>query len=201
MRFQDAYQKLVKRKCYIFSFGDLCAFYPEENRGRLAQYLSRWKTNGWISRLRKGLYELTFPERNHVPDFFMANKIYAPSYVSLETALSYYSLIPEVSMAVVSVSPKTTRQFKNTQGLFIYRSIRPEAFRGYVIEKNNGFDVLIAEPEKAVIDYLYFKTLRGGEFDMTAERLDKKRLARLNQKKLKSYAEIYQLNLKEVFDA
>jgi len=201
MRFQEAYKGLVEKKYYIFSFEDLCVFYPQEKRSSLRQYLSRWKKQGWIGALRNGLYELTFPEGRGIPDFFIANKMYAPSYISLETALSYYSIIPEVSMAAVSVTSKSTRRFKNAHGLFIYRSIRPEAFRGYVIEKHNGFDVLIAEPEKALADYLYFKTLRGGKFDRKAERLDKKRVDQLNKKKLACYAKVYHLDVKELLHA
>ena len=196
MRFQQTYKDLTDKKYFIFSFEDLCVFYPREKRSNLRQYLSRWKKQGWIQSLKKGLYELTYPEGRSVPDFYMANKIYAPSYISLETALSYYSIIPEVSMAVVSVTSKITRRFKNAHGLFIYRTVRSEAFRGYIIEKHTGFDVFIAEPEKALVDYLYFKTLRGGTFDREAERIDQKRVGKLNKKKLESYAEIYQLDVK-----
>ena len=201
MRFHEFLKKLSGKKYYVFSFEDMCVFFPEESRSNLRQYLSRWKKKGWIGSLRKGLYELTYPERLNVPDFFMANKIYSPSYISLETALSYYSILPEVSMAVISVTPKATRRFKNTHGLFIYRTIRPEAFRGYGLEKHNGFDILIAEPEKALVDFLYFKTLHGGKFDRDAERLDNKRLAHLNKRKLDSYARMVHLNLKGVLYA
>ncbi len=201
MRFQEAYKKLVEKKYYVFSFEELCVFYPQEPRSSLRQYLSRWKRQGWIGALKKGLYELTFPENHNLPDLFIANKMYAPSYVSLETALSYYSILPEVSMAVVSVTSKITRRFKNTHGLFIYRSVQPEAFHGYVIEKHNGFNVLIAEPEKAFVDYLYFKTLRGEKFDRRAERLDQKRVDQLNKKKLDKYAKVYHLDVRGVLYA
>ena len=78
----------------------------------------------------------------------------------------------------------------------MYRSVRPDAFRGYIIEKHNGFNILIAELEKALVDYLYFKTLRGRSFDKKAERVDQKRVEQLDKKKLESYAKIYQLNVK-----
>lgn len=198
MQFQRTYKELIKKKYQVFSFEDLCILYPEEKRTHLRQYLSRWKKKGWISPLKRGLYELAFPEIQNIPDLFLANKIYSPSYVSLETALSYYSIIPEVSMAVTSVTAKTTRQFKNAHGLFIYRSIRLEAFHGYIIEKHNGFDVLIAVPEKALIDYLYFKALSDKAFDKDAERIDTKRVSRLSTKKLKEYAKLYNLNFKEM---
>jgi predicted transcriptional regulator of viral defense system len=196
MRFLDIYKDLVDKKYHIFSFEDLCVFYPLEKRSTLRQYLSRWKKQGWIRSLRKGVYELAYTEGRGISDFYIANKMYAPSYISLETALSYYSIIPEVSMAVVSVTSKITRRFKNAHGLFIYRSIQPEAFRGYIIEKHNGLDVLIAEPEKALVDFLYFKTLRGATFDAKAERIDQKRVEKLNKKKLELYAKIFHLDIK-----
>ena len=201
MRFQEVYKKLAEKQFFVFSFEDLTVFYPKENRGSLRQYLSRWKKSGWIASLRKGLYELTYPKDHNIPDFFIANKLYAPSYVSLETALSYYSILPEVSMAVVSISPKITRRFKNSHGLFIYHSVQPEAFRGVGIEKHGGLDILIAEPEKALVDFIYFKTRRAGKLDLDAERLDKKKVAGFNTKKLDTYARAYGLDLKKILYA
>lgn len=201
MQFQQTYKELIKNNYHIFSFEDLCILYPGEKRQYLRQYLSRWKKQGWISSLKRGLYELTYPDAGNIPDFFIANKMYTPSYVSLETALSYYSIIPEVSMSVTSITAKTTRQFKNAHGFFIYRSVRPEAFRGYTIEKHNGFNILIAEPEKALADYLYFKSLFAQAFDKNEERIDMARVKRLNSKKLKSYTEIYNLDSEEMLYA
>ncbi|MCX5712190.1 MAG: hypothetical protein NTY47_03830 [Candidatus Omnitrophica bacterium] len=131
----------------------------------------------------------------------IANKLYAPSYVSLETALSYYSIIPEVSMAVTSITTKSTRKFSNKHGLFIYRAIKPKVFNGYYVEKQGNFDILIAEPEKALADYLYFKTYRGKKISIPEERLDKEAISRLSRRKLESYAKEYCLNLKEVLYA
>ena len=201
MRFQEAYKLLAGKKYFVFSFEDLCVFYPDEKRTSLRQYLSRWNKAGWTTPLRKGLYELTFPENHAIPDLYIANKMYSPSYVSMETALSHYSIIPQVSMAVVSMTSKPTRRFKNLHGLFIYHSIQPKAFGGYSIEKYNGFNVLMAEPEKALVDYLYFKTLRKSEFDITAERFDQRRISDFNKKRLEAYAQIYNLNLKEILYA
>jgi predicted transcriptional regulator of viral defense system len=144
---------------------------------------------------------MSFPNRLSLSDMYLANKIYAPSYVSLETALSHYSLIPEVAIAVTSITSKPTRQFKNSHGLFIYRSIQPKAFCGYTIENHNGFDVLIAEPEKALLDMLYFKTLRTAAFDVESLRLDKKRVSRLNRKKVNMYSLIYGMDAGDILHA
>ena len=199
MKFKDFYKILEKNKYYIFSYDDLALFCPGEGESTLKKMIYRWRKKGWIVSLKKGLYELTYPKDFNVPDMYTANKLYNPSYVSLETALSNYSIIPEVSMAVTSITTKTTRKFKNKHGLFLYRSIKPLAFTGYYVEKHGNFDILIASPEKALIDYLYFKTYRNRSFNPKEERLDKDAVLRLKRRKLDKYAGLYNLNLKEFY--
>ena len=116
--------------------------------------------------------------------------------VSLETALSYYSLIPEVAMAVTSITVKSTRTFRNVHGLFTYRTVRRECFIGYRIEEIAGYSVLIAEPEKALVDFIHFKTYRSEKFDLDAERLNMSLVGRLNRKKMEHYGQAFNLNLK-----
>ena len=197
MMFKDIYKDIEKHKYYIFSQEDLSSFYPKEKRGSLKKIIYRWKKKGWICALKRGMYELTYPRDFIIPDMHVANKLYSPSYVSLETALSNYSIIPEVSMAVTSITTKPTRRFKNKHGLFIYHTVRPEAFSGYYVEKQGQFDILIAEPEKAFIDYLYFKTYRNKEANLDDERLDKRLVSRLNKKKMRKYAKLYNMELEK----
>ncbi|MEW6171432.1 MAG: hypothetical protein AB1472_07765, partial [Candidatus Omnitrophota bacterium] len=159
----------------------------------------RWVKKGWIYSLKRGLYELTYPKDFVVSDMYIANKLYNPSYVSLETALSNYSIIPEVSMAVTSLTTKPTRKFKNKHGLFIYRAVKPTAFTGYYVEKHGDFNILIAEPEKALIDFLYFKAYRNNKINLKDERLDRDIISRLSGKKLNKYAKLYNFNLKELY--
>ena len=86
----------------------------------------------------------------------MANQLLWPSYVSLESALGYYGFIPESVADVTSVSTKKTSRFINSIGRFVYQRIKPDAFRGYRSYKDEaGLECLIAEPEKAVVDFLY----------------------------------------------
>ncbi|HPN87721.1 MAG TPA: hypothetical protein PLH56_00075 [Candidatus Omnitrophota bacterium] len=197
MNKEEVIKQFLDQKMLVFSFEDFCAFYPQENPETIKKCLFRLKKRGWLSSLRKGLYEITFPQDSNLPDLYLANKIYAPSYVSLQTALSHYGIIPEVAMAVTSITSKTTRQFKNKYGLFIYRAVQPKMFCGYQIEKYNGYNVLIAEPEKALMDYIYFQTFRGQKFDREAHRIDMKRVKKMNKKKIQNYAQLFGLKLKE----
>ncbi|MFH1836909.1 MAG: hypothetical protein ABH862_02170 [Candidatus Omnitrophota bacterium] len=199
MKFKDFYTVLARHKYYIFTYEDVLSFFTEEKRLNLRKMIYRWNKKGWIYALKRGLYELTYPVSFNIPDLYVANKIYNPSYVSLETALSNYSIIPEVSMSVTSITTKPTRRFKNNHGLFTYRTVNTNAFVGYYVEKHGIYDILIAEPEKALIDYLYFKRYRNNEFDLKEERLDRDVISGLKKNKLNKYAKLYNLNLKEFY--
>jgi len=199
MTFRELYRKLEKHNYYIFSNRDISTFCPGQKKDNLTKLFYRWVKQGWIYRLKKGLYELTYPGDFSIPDMHIANRLYSPSYVSLETALSNYSIIPEVSMAVTSITTRLTRRFKNKHGLFIYHTVRPDAFSGYYLQKQGEFSILIAEPEKALVDYLYFKGYRSGKLDFKEERFDKGLIRRLDRGKLDKYAGLYKLNLKEFY--
>jgi len=118
--------------------------------------LNDWLNNGWIKRVRRFWYaDSSFsPEGNDY--FFVANKIYAPSYVSLESALSYYGFIPEAVVQITSISTRKTNIFNTQLGIFSYNSIKNTLFFGYQVHENNGRSFTIATPEKCILDYLYF---------------------------------------------
>lgn len=121
--------------------------------------LERWRKNGRVLRLRRGLYILGESERKVQPSrLYLAGQIYQPSYVSLEYALSGYGLIPERVADVTSVSSRKTAKFTNAFGTFSYQTVRPPLFRGFIVRKDEaGLDYFIAEPEKAVADFVYLK--------------------------------------------
>ncbi len=199
MKFREIYKTLESRKLYVFSTEELLLLYPGETNENLKKLVYRWKQKGWIIALKRGLFELAYPRSFNIPDLYIANRIYQPSYVSLETALSYYSIIPEVSMAVTSVTTKPTRRYKNDHGLFVYRTVGPEAYNGYYIESMRGFEVFIAEPEKAFVDYLHFKTYRKKGWRLSDERFDRKRIKALRQDKLNIYAKPYRVDMGEIY--
>jgi len=200
MKFSEVYRTLESNNYYIFSIGDLSLFYPTEKDENLKKLIYRWKKKGWIHSLKRGLYELAYPREFMIPDVYVANKLYGPSYVSLETALSHYSIIPEISMAVTSITTKPTRRFKNKHGLFIYHTIGTDAFTGYLVENHRDFEVLIAEPEKAFIDYLYFRFHRPQkEFKFSGERLDIDLIRKFDRRKVENYAKLFKINIGELY--
>ena len=191
MRYEEAFPKLERSGMGIFSLGDLRTLFPGDSAAALVKTVQRWKKRGRIATLKNGLYELLYPRDRMIPDLYVANRLYSPSYVSLETALSLYSLIPEVAQAVMSITTKPTRRFRNRHGYFVYRTLKPLLFRGYLVRKEGGFKVLVAEPEKALADYLYLKYYRRKAMDLGAERIEWKSVRKLDKGKLAGYFRLF----------
>ena len=183
---------LRKHKMYIFTLQDVRNLFPGEEGKTIKNNLTRWVSKRYFVRLRRDLYE--FVERgteSRMPDLYVANRLYEPSYVSLETALSIYSIIPDIAAGVTSVTSRPTRTFKNRYGLFLYRTCQKRAFIGYKLMLYEGLRVLIADKEKALVDFLYFRLHGGQSLDFDAERLNKKILEGLNWRKTFRYAGLF----------
>ncbi|MBI4653136.1 hypothetical protein HY750_02680 [Candidatus Kuenenbacteria bacterium] len=152
---------------------------------------SSYSKKGQIIKLKNGLY-LIADKKNSAIKENMAFKMYEPSYISLEWALHYYGLIPEMVYNITSISTKATRKFKNYFGLFIYRKIKKMLFWGYKKEEKNKQVYLIAEPEKALLDYIYFNLSKiKNDVDIEELRLNPMIIKKLDFKKLKEYAKLF----------
>jgi hypothetical protein len=107
-----------------------------------------------------------------------ANLIYGPSYISLRFALASYGLIPEAAIQVTSVTFKKTKRYQTPLGDFVYRSVPAEYYPYGVLRRgeNPAAPYLIACPEKAVMDMLYFTTGLRSMRDVQSFLLDDLRL-------------------------
>ena len=135
--------------------------------------LTRWCGKGLLVKLRNQYY--AFPEYRKTPDFsrYVANRIYAPSYISLHSALSFYGMIPEEVVQQTSVTTLKTAKFENDFGTFHYQNVKTPLYFGYVIKMmQNGHGLLFATPEKALLDLLYLNPFYKTEQDMEELRLD-----------------------------
>jgi len=120
-------------------------------------FLETQVKDGFLSRLKRGIYMLKTDQPSEEE---IANAIYKPSYISFEYALAYYNLIPEMVYTITSATTKPTRLFDVSGKAFSYQTIKKEAFTGYSLNKIGDKIFLIAEKEKALIDYLYFVSLK-----------------------------------------
>ncbi|MFH1907445.1 MAG: hypothetical protein ABIL11_08725 [Chloroflexota bacterium] len=120
--------------------------------------LSRWTKAGRLYQLRRGLYALAPPYQKVKPHpFLIANRMVRGSYVSCQSALAYYGLIPEYTPVTVSVCARRPGRWETPLGAFEFRHIKPDALRGYQrLDLGGGQAAFVASPEKAMLDLIHF---------------------------------------------
>lgn len=158
--------------------------------GRPRDKISDLLRKGVIIRVKKGLYVLgdDYRSRPFLREL-LANLIYGPSYVSLDSALQYHGLIPEHVEAVASVTIGRSRSFDTPVGRFTYRQIPLPAFQIGMsrVEEIPGKAFLVAVAEKALADKIFdernigaFSPGRMMDHLLDNLRLDQAGLMRLN---------------------
>ncbi|MBN1451536.1 MAG: hypothetical protein JW963_11015 [Anaerolineales bacterium] len=120
----------------------------------IRRQLSRWVRAGKIRQLRRGLYMLEPPYQSVAPHpFLIANALVLGSYVSRQSALAYYGLIPEYTPRTLSV---TTLRPSQWGGVFYFQHIAPHFYFGYqVVALSPQQHAFIAKPEKALLDLVH----------------------------------------------
>lgn len=180
----------MKYESFIQTINDLPVFGHEACS---SLQLHRWVKAGRIIRLKKGLY--TLPEDRRKMTFslsWLANTLYSPSYLSLEFVLSRYDLIPDRVASITSVTRLKTKKFDNNLSRFVYQHVKEGLFVGFAPVKDEfQRQVLMATPEKALLDWLYLKkdwepSTDHFEFNLRLQQLDQ-----LQKKRLKAYVKLY----------
>jgi predicted transcriptional regulator of viral defense system len=112
---------------------------------------------GEILQIRRGLYCLA-PKylKKKIDPLFLAQRVYGPSYISLELALSWHDWIPEATYSITCVSMKKSKAFDTPVGRFYYTRVPQKSFYAGVerLEKDDGV-IFMARPVKALADYVY----------------------------------------------
>lgn len=186
MRYRDFYRTINKP---YFNLVDIKLRSLSVNSVQLHQ----WTAKQDLIRLKKGLY--IFADRqSDLEQFEIANILYQPSYISLESALFFYNFIPDVIMSTTSITTKTTRNFSNQFGHFIYQNLRPNLYFGYNVLPTKYGKILIAEPEKAILDYLYLNSGKiNNQNDIVELRLNEEMLReKIRPDILKRYLTFFQ---------
>lgn len=113
------------------------------------------KDQGVLQSVKKGVYILGDSTETAPPaPALLANHIYGPSYVSVESALSYYNLIPERVQTIASMTTKPSAKFDTSAGFFTYTYLALPYYAFGIRSLAFGKDqnALIATPEKALAD-------------------------------------------------
>lgn len=136
------------------STSTIASLFPEIKTSKYKVY--NLEEDGKVIRLKKGLYVIN-PKVSHVAlsTELIANHLYAPSYVSMQTALRYYGLIPEAVYITQSMTLKHSRNFDTPIGRFEYQTIAREAFPiGVTSINKQKYTFLMTTPEKALCDLI-----------------------------------------------
>ncbi len=123
----------------------------------LGRQLSRWVKSGNLIQLRRNIYVLSERYQKTRPHpFHVANRLKRASYVSLQSALEYYGLIPEYVPSVTSITTGRPEELLTPLGAFIFKHIKKVLFSGYQsVDLGEDQSAFIATPEKALLDLLY----------------------------------------------
>lgn len=170
-----------------FNIYQVLAVSPRFDRGNLGH----WVKKGYLIRLRQDWY--AFADLLQAPEFsrYVAQKIYAPSYISLHSALAYYGIIPEAVTRITCVSTNRTTHYENAFGEYSYQTVKPELFFGYEPKVLlQGYTYHLALPEKALLDLLYLYPQYNTKREMLELRLDDYWMQEeLNVSRLRDFAE------------
>ena len=155
--------------------------------GAIKVQISRWLKTGKLIQIKRGLYLFATSYRKKEPfKPYIAALLVKPSYVSCEKALEFHGLIPEGVGVYTSVTTKRQAKFDSREGVFEYHHIKPSLFWGYNSVSHENQTGFVASPEKALLDFFYYKRIHASmEF---IEELRLQNLEVVNTDKLREYA-------------
>lgn len=186
MRFEVFKKEL--QPFWVFSVYDIRKMGPSFHAPRLVE----WQGKGTLQKIVKGFYRFTDGELSESVLFVIANRIYRPSYISLETALSYYHLIPESVYAITSVNSRDTQKFQTPLAEFRYQKMNRSLMFGYRLVPDRDHAFKIAEVEKAILDYFYLNPHLKRQEDFEGLRLNCDALReQVDEKKLTDYLGLF----------
>ena len=186
MKFIDLYNRFYEYP--LLDKREVKKIYPDVDSRRFYE----WQQKGYLKKIANNFY--IFPNKK-ITDAelkFISNKLYEPSYISLEMALSIHSLIPESVFVFTGVSTRRTKKISNDLGNFHYRKIKNELFFGFNIVSKQGINYKIAEPEKALLDFLYLRSDIKDKKDLEELRINPYVYKEdLNRDKLERYLNLF----------
>lgn len=180
--------QLLSQRILIFTVKDFVRlFRVNEKRARV--FLSFHTKRGAFKRVKQGIY---FMSSNQPSAFEIANYIYRPSYISFETALSLHKIIPETVYTITSATTKRNKDFNILGQSISYNKIKKKLFFGYFpVKTRDNNVVLIADKEKAFLDYIYLKSLKKQPIN---ERMD---LSTIDKNILGKYIGFFKRNIRK----
>jgi len=149
------FERLVEiaAKLHCFSPAMIAA---GESLDQVRVQLSRWARSGKVIRIHKQWHVLSDVYRKIEPSPFVISCTIKPgSYISFQSALSYYGMIPEYVPEITCASAGRPGRMQTPLGRIWYRHMKPAAFWGYKELQIDLQNAYMAEPEKCLLDLFY----------------------------------------------
>ena len=177
----------------VFSRQEAEQSFPKFDSRRLFE----WKQKGYLIKLTNKWYVFSNVAITDSLNYLISNSICQPSYISLESALCFHELICSCSNnsnyfnfsdenTIQAITKHKTVVYHNDRGVYSYRKIKPEFYFGFETLEIDGKPIHIANPEKALIDFLYFNANLNSLSKLTSIAWNIQVLAQLDWKKLGS---------------
>lgn len=171
----------------VISVSEIKKVYPHFDTRNLVN----WQKKGYVLRLRNGFYTFAAQVNTEQDLFVVANRLYEPSYVSLESALSWHGVIPEGVYSVESVATRKTNCFNTPIARFNYRTIKAELFFGYALVPSEKGPFRMATLEKAILDFFYLNPNVLSTTDLQALRWSLVAISQVDFQQLADLAKLF----------
>ena len=159
MRLTAALAEIKKSRQAVLTTADVMGLL-DLDKSHASKLLSRLADSGHVVRVKRGLWVLAGElDLLVLPRYLTAP---FPSYVSLQSALYYHGMISQIPSVTYCVSPARTRSYSTPLGTFSIHHVAPSFFFGYEDVGHKG--VVMAVPEKALIDFLYLSPAKSRLF-------------------------------------
>lgn len=175
---------------------DQAAVWVGDRGARLDALLKRAVNTSEVWRICRGLYCLSSRyTRTKINPLGLAQRIHGPSYISLETALSFHGWIPEGVQAITSVCIARSRAFETPLGFFTFSRVPQQTFFAGVrrVSDDQGTIFFVASPLKALADTVYVQKADWQSMDPLVDslRVDEEFLAGLTPDDFNEVVSVY----------
>ncbi len=153
--------------------------------------LGRQQKRGLVERVHASLYlnklSAGFGQKDVV------NQIDPTAYVSLDSALVEWGISTQSPIGLTCVSAAETRIIRSPSVFIKYRKIKRDLYWGFIEKKSRFGTYKLAEPEKALLDWLYFRYQDG-----LPANLDEFQFQNINLKRLFEGAKKFPKSVREI---
>lgn len=179
MNWTEILTEEARRNCFVRT-DDLAKKYALDERV-VRNTLHRYESKGLVERVAPKIYVNQFNQQFSSHD--LTNVLRRQSYISLESALVERGIISQNPSSLLCVTLERPQSFNSQSISIIYRRISPDLYWGFEEKTTRYNKYLIAEPEKALLDWIYLARQEG-----LPTPLDEFHLQFLSASKLRAYA-------------